>query len=151
MQQQLIELQAELKKTIVFITHDLDESLRLGDHIGILNGGRLVQVGTPEQIIMNPADDYVEAFVKDVNRAKVLRAKTIMIKPDQFNTSNIKLSEAFKVNESSYIEEFLPKVLADRSIIVVVDNKGDTKGYITEKELAISLSKTGYNEQAKTK
>ena len=149
MQQQLIELQAKLKKTIVFITHDLDESLRLGDHIGILNGGRLVQVGTPEQIIMNPADDYVEAFVKDVNRAKVLRAKTIMIKPDQFNTSNIKLSEAFKVNESSYIEEFLPKVLADRSTIVVVDNKGDTKGYITEKELAISLSKTGYNEQAK--
>ena len=61
MQKQLIELQAELKKTIVFITHDLDESLRLGDHIGILNGGRLVQVGTPIDIIMNPADDYVEA------------------------------------------------------------------------------------------
>ncbi len=150
MQQQLIELQSELKKTIVFITHDLDESLRLGDHIGILNGGRLVQVGTPEQIIMNPADDYVEAFVKDVNRAKVLRAKTVMIKPEKFNTTNIKLSEAFKVNEGSYIEEFLPKVLADRSTIVVVDNKGDTKGYITEKELAVSLSKTGYNESAKT-
>ena len=71
MQKQLIELQAELKKTIVFITHDLDESLRLGDHIGILNGGRLVQVGTPIDIIMKPADDYVAAFVKDVNRAKV--------------------------------------------------------------------------------
>ena len=149
MQQQLIELQAELKKTIVFITHDLDESLRLGDHIGILNGGRLVQVGTPEQIIMNPADDYVEAFVKDVNRAKVLRAKTVMVKPEQFDTSKVKLSDAFKVNEASYIEEFLPKVLAERPIIVVVDNKGDTKGYITEKELAISLSKTGYNESAK--
>ena len=149
MQQQLIELQAKLKKTIVFITHDLDESLRLGDHIGILNGGRLVQVGTPEQIIMNPADDYVEAFVKDVNRAKVLRAKTVMVKPEQFDTSKVKLSDAFKVNEASYIEEFLPKVLAERPIIVVVDNKGDTKGYITEKELAISLSKTGYNESAK--
>ena len=149
MQQQLIELQAELKKTIVFITHDLDESLRLGDHIGILNGGRLVQVGTPEQIIMNPADDYVEAFVKDVNRAKVLRAKTVMVKPEQFDTSKVKLADAFKVNEASYIEEFLPKVLAERPIIVVVDNKGDTKGYITEKELAISLSKTGYNESAK--
>ena len=149
MQKQLIDLQSELKKTIVFITHDLDESLRLGDHIGILNGGRLVQVGTPEQIIMNPADDYVEAFVKDVNRAKVLRAKTVMVKPDQFDTSKIKLSEAFKVNEASYIEDFLPKVLAERPIIVVVDNKGDTKGYITEKELAISLSKTGYNESAK--
>ena len=146
MQQQLIELQAELKKTIVFITHDLDESLRLGDHIGILNGGRLVQVGTPEQIIMNPADDYVEAFVKDVNRAKVLRAKTVMIKADQFNAKDLKLSDTYKVNESVYIEEFLPKVLSDRSTIVVVDNKGDTKGYITEKELAISLSKTAHKK-----
>ena len=57
MQKQLIDLQSELKKTIVFITHDLDESLRLGDHIGILNHGKLVQVGTPVDIIMNPADD----------------------------------------------------------------------------------------------
>ena len=78
MQKQLIDLQSELKKTIVFITHDLDESLRLGDHIGILNAGKLVQVGTPVDIIMNPADDYVEAFVKDVNRTKVIKAKIIM-------------------------------------------------------------------------
>tara|TARA_B110000444_G_scaffold34348_1_gene29752 strand:+ start:1 stop:1059 length:1059 start_codon:yes stop_codon:yes gene_type:complete len=150
MQQQLIELQAKLKKTIVFITHDLDESLRLGDHIGILNGGRLVQAGTPEQIIMSPADDYVKAFVKDVNRAKVLKAKTVMIKANEFNTNNIKLSETYKVNEGVYIEEFLPKVLENNSTIIVVDGKGDTKGYITSKELAISLSKTGYNETAKT-
>jgi len=59
MQKQLIELQAEIKKTILFITHDLDEALRLGDHIGILNHGRLVQVGSPIDIIMKPADDYV--------------------------------------------------------------------------------------------
>ena len=149
MQQQLIELQAELKKTIVFITHDLDESLRLGDHIGILNGGRLVQVGTPEQIIMNPADAYVEAFVKDVNRAKVLRAKTVMIKRDAFDGKNVKLSDTYKVSEGTYIEEFLPKVLQDRSTIVVVDSKGDTVGYITEKQLAVSLSKTSLND-AKT-
>ena len=150
MQQQLIELQAKLKKTIVFITHDLDESLRLGDHIGILNGGRLVQSGTPEQIIMNPADDYVKAFVKDVNRAKVLRAKTVMIKANEFDTNNIKLVETCKVDENIYIEEFLPKVLSDNCTVIVVDNKGDTKGYITSKELAISLSKTGYNESSKT-
>ena len=147
MQNQLIELQSQLKKTIVFITHDLDESLRLGDHIGILNGGRLVQAGTPEQIIMNPADDYVEAFVKDVNRAKVLRAKTVMVKANEFNTNNVKLSEVYKVDESSYIEQFLPKVLAERCTVMVVDKKGDTKGYITEKELAISLSKDGYNQK----
>ena len=150
MQQQLIELQAKLKKTIVFITHELDESLRLGDHIGILNGGRLVQVGTPEQIIMNPADDYVKAFVKDVNRAKVLRARTVMVKANEFDTKNIKLSDTFKVNENTYIEEFLPKILESNCTFVVVDSKGDTKGYVTSKELAISLSKTGYNESAKT-
>ncbi len=145
MQNQLIELQAKLKKTIVFITHDLDESLRLGDHIGILNGGRLVQAGTPEEIIMSPADDYVEAFVKDVNRAKVLRAKTVMIKANEFNSNDLKLAEVFKVDEGSYIEQFLPKVLADRCTIMVVDKKGDTKGYITEKELAVSLSKDAHN------
>jgi len=150
MQQQLIELQAKLKKTIVFITHDLDESLRLGDHIGILNGGRLVQAGTPEQIIMNPADDYVKAFVKDVNRAKVLKARTVMVRANEFDSNKIKLSDTYKVNESVYIEEFLPKVLADNSTIIVVDNKGDTKGYITAKQLSISLSKTGYNESSKT-
>ena len=145
MQNQLIELQSKLKKTIVFITHDLDESLRLGDHIGILNGGRLVQAGTPEEIIMSPADDYVEAFVKDVNRAKVLRAKTVMIKANEFNSNDIKLADVYKVDEGSYIEQFLPKVLADRCTVMVVDKMGDTKGYITEKELAISLSKDGYN------
>ena len=145
MQKQLLDLQSELKKTIVFITHDLDESLRLGDHIGILNGGRLVQAGTPEEIIMSPADDYVEAFVKDVNRAKVLRAKTVMIKANEFNSNEIKLADVLKVDEGSYIEQFLPKVLADRCTVMVVDKKGDTKGYITEKELAISLSKDGYN------
>ena len=142
MQKQLIDLQSELKKTIVFITHDLDESLKLGDHIGILNGGRLVQVGTPEEIIMNPADDYVTAFVKDVNRAKVLRAKTIMIKANEFDTKNIKLSETFKVAEGVFVEEFLPQVLKNRSTIMVVDQKGDTKGFITEKQLATALDKT---------
>jgi len=145
MQNQLLKLQGQLKKTIFFITHDLDESLKLGDHIGILNHGRLVQVGTPEDIIMNPADDYVAAFVKDVNRAKVLRAKTVMIKANEFNSNGIKLADVYKVDEGSYIEQFLPKVLADRCTVMVVDKMGDTKGYITEKELAISLSKDGYN------
>ena len=73
-----------------------------------------------------------------------------MIKANEFNSNNIKLSETYKVNEAVYIEEFLPKVLHNNSTIVVVDNKGDTKGYITSKELAISLSKTGYDESSKT-
>ena len=114
MQKQLIELQSKLKKTIVFITHDLDESLKLGDHIGILNGGRLVQVGRPEDIIMNPADDYVKAFVKDVNRSKVLRAQTVMTKKDQFDTKNINPSTIYKIDENTVIEEIIPKVLRER-------------------------------------
>ena len=140
MQKQLIDLQSELKKTIVFITHDLDESLRLGDHIGILNGGRLVQVGTPVEIIMNPADDYVKAFVKDVNRAKVLKAKVIMSPAKEAN--GIDKSNLIKVNEDQFIEEFLPQVVCTNANCEVVDKEGNTKGYITNKELQKSLSKS---------
>jgi glycine betaine/proline transport system ATP-binding protein len=142
MQDQLLELQSKLHKTIVFITHDLDESLKLGDHIGILNGGKLVQVGKPEEIIMNPADDYVAAFVKDVNRAKVLRAKTIMLSPEKYTSNGKGSGETHKVLENSFIEEFLPLVLEKRSVVEVIDKDGNTMGFITEKELGQSLSKT---------
>ena len=142
MQDQLAELQSKLHKTIVFITHDLDESLKLGDHIGILNGGRLVQVGKPEEIIMNPADDYVAAFVKDVNRAKVLRAKTIMLSAEQNPLNGKKSAETLKVNENSYVEEFLPIVLEQHSLVEVIDSQGNIMGFITEKEIAKSLSKS---------
>ena len=140
MQKQLLDLQSELKKTIVFITHDLDESLRLGDHIGILNAGKLVQVGTPVDIIMNPADDYVEAFVKDVNRAKVIKAKIIMKSINDSN--NIDKNNLVKVNEDQFIEEFLPQVVCTNSNCEVVDKQGNVKGYITNKELQKSLSKS---------
>jgi len=80
MQDQLIELQAKLKKTIIFITHDLDEALRIGDRIAILKDGILSQVGKPVDILLNPADAYVEAFVKDVNRARALSTETLMKK-----------------------------------------------------------------------
>ena len=140
MQKQLIDLQSELKKTIVFITHDLDESLRLGDHIGILNAGKLVQVGTPVDIIMNPADDYVKAFVKDVNRAKVIKAKIIMTKANE--TNGIDKSNLVKVNEDQFIEEFLPQIVCTNANCEVVDKSGNTKGYITNKELQSSLTKS---------
>ena len=82
MQDQLIELQSRLEKTIVFITHDLDEALRLGDRIAILKDGELVQQGAPEEILLQPATDYVEAFVKDVNRARALTVETVMKPPE---------------------------------------------------------------------
>ena len=140
MQKQLIALQSELKKTIVFITHDLDESLRLGDHIGILNAGKLVQVGTPVDIIMNPADDYVKAFVKDVNRAKVIKAKVIMTNINE--TNGIDKSNLIKVNEDQFIEEFLPQIVCTNANCEVVDKSGNTRGYITNKELQSSLTKS---------
>jgi len=142
MQNQLVELQSKLKKTIVFITHDLDESLKLGDHIGILNAGRLVQVGRPEDIILNPADDYVKAFVKDVNRSKVLRAKTVMTKIDKFDSSTINPSSTYKYDEDTFIEDLVPKVLKDRSTIEVIDKTGNTTGYISSDELSVALTKT---------
>jgi glycine betaine/proline transport system ATP-binding protein len=145
MQKQLINLQTELKKTIVFITHDLDESLRLGDHIGILNHGKLVQVGTPIDIIMKPADDYVAAFVKDVNRAKVIKAKVIMLTPEDFKKNGEKQSNTIKVNENDFLDEFLPKVCLTPATVEVVDNDGNIKGYITEKVLSKALTKTNTN------
>ena len=140
MQKQLLDLQSELKKTIVFITHDLDESLRLGDHIGILNAGKLVQVGSPVDIIMNPADDYVEAFVKDVNRARVIKAKVIMKPVNEAN--EIDKKNLIKIEEDQFIEEFLPQVVCSSSNCEVVDKKGNVKGYISNKELQKSLSKS---------
>jgi len=140
MQKQLIDLQSQLKKTIVFITHDLDESLRLGDHIGILNAGKLVQVGTPEEIIMKPADDYVKAFVKDVNRAKVIKAKIIMKKPNE--VGNIDKSNVIKVHEDQFIEEFLPQIVCSDANCEVVDKTGNIKGYITNQELQSSLTRS---------
>ncbi|MEZ8094248.1 glycine betaine/L-proline ABC transporter ATP-binding protein [Photobacterium swingsii] len=93
MQDQLIELQEKLHKTIVFITHDLDEALRLGDRIAILRDGVLVQQGRPVDILLNPADDYVEAFVKDVNRARALTVETVM-KPQVVRISAETIGEA---------------------------------------------------------
>ena len=79
MQSLLLELQAELFKTIVFITHDLDEALRIADYLVILKDGTVVQQGEPQSIILNPADAYIEKFVDDINRARVLRAESVMV------------------------------------------------------------------------
>ena len=78
MQDVLLDLQTELHKTIVFITHDLDEALRIGDKIAVLRDGAVIQQGDPQDIIMQPADDYIFDFVKDINRGRVLKVKTIM-------------------------------------------------------------------------
>ncbi len=78
MQSVLLDLQQEIGKTIVFITHDLDEALRLGDRIAILRDGEVVQQGTGQQIVLHPADEYIASFVRDVNRGRVIRCRTLM-------------------------------------------------------------------------
>ncbi|HET9248863.1 MAG TPA: glycine betaine/L-proline ABC transporter ATP-binding protein [Actinomycetota bacterium] len=78
MQDEVVRLQREVRKTMVFITHDLMEALKLGDRIAIMKDGRFVQVGTPEEVVAHPADDYVADFTKDVPRAHVLTARAIM-------------------------------------------------------------------------
>jgi glycine betaine/proline transport system ATP-binding protein len=87
MQDELLELQARMKKTIVFITHDLDEALKIGDRIAIMKDGRVVQTGTPEQILTEPADDYVTAFVQNVDRMNIITASAIMKKAEVMRTS----------------------------------------------------------------
>jgi glycine betaine/proline transport system ATP-binding protein len=81
MQDQLLELQKTLKKTIVFITHDLNEAMRLGDHIAVMRDGRIVQLGTAEDILVTPANDYVASFTQDVDRSRVLTAGAVMAEP----------------------------------------------------------------------
>ncbi|BFH12561.1 glycine betaine/L-proline ABC transporter ATP-binding protein [Paenibacillus melissococcoides] len=82
MQDELLELQQKMHKTIIFITHDLDEALRIGDRIALLKDGKLIQIGTPEQMLMDPADEYVERFVEGVDLSKVLTAAHIMRRPE---------------------------------------------------------------------
>ncbi|GEN56500.1 glycine betaine transport ATP-binding protein OpuAA [Halolactibacillus alkaliphilus] len=120
MQDELLDLQDSMKKTIIFITHDLDEALRIGDRIALMKDGLIVQIGTPEEILTNPANEYVERFVEDVDRSKVLTAGHIMHRPETVN-----------------IDKHGPRVALERmreeglSSIYVVDGHRNLKGYVT--------------------
>jgi len=84
LQTEFIKLSKQMKKTTVFITHDLDEAVRVGHRIAIMRDGRVVQIGTPEEIVVNPSDEYVADFVKGISRLKVVQAKTIMQPIEQY-------------------------------------------------------------------
>lgn len=120
MQDELLDLQQKMKKTIIFITHDLDEALRIGDRIALMKDGAIVQIGTPEEILVNPANDYVERFVEDVDRSKILTASHIMKRPETVD-----------------IEKHGPRVALERireqglSSIYVVDRSRKLRGYVT--------------------
>jgi len=115
MQDQVIALQRDLKKTMIFITHDLAEALKLGDHIAIMKDGKFVQTGTPEEVVAHPADDYVADFTKDVPRAHVLTARSIMA-PVNGNAP----SDGPSVSADTVVQELIPMVAeADRTIRVM--------------------------------
>ena len=115
MQNEVRRLQNEMKKTMIFITHDLAEALKLGDRIAIMKDGAFVQVGTPEEVVAHPADDYVADFTKDVPRAHVLTARAIM-RPVNGRGS----VEGPTVGPSTVVQELIPMVAdADRTIRVV--------------------------------
>lgn len=136
MQDLLIELQQDLHKTIVFITHDLDESLKLADHLVILKDGDIIQQGEPQHILLNPNDPYIEDFVSDINRARVLRTRSVMLP----------LAEEDKVPETSGRIDYndtLESVITesggeiDKSYLVTKDEK--PVGFLDMKELVKAL------------
>ena len=97
MQDELIDLQHKMKKTIIFITHDLDEAIKLGDRIMLMKDGKVIQIGKPEEILANPADEYVERFVQSVDRSGLLTAADIMSKP--WTTANINKNPLVALSE----------------------------------------------------
>jgi len=112
MQNEFLKIQSTLKKTIIFITHDFDEAIKLADRIIIMNEGIIVQIGSPEDLIMKPADDYVKEFTEDLPRERLLSVKSIM--NDNKNPSN-----SSNVYEDEKIFKILEKVLSEGSVSVI--------------------------------
>jgi glycine betaine/proline transport system ATP-binding protein len=125
MQEILLNLQEELHKTIVFITHDLDEALRLGDQIAILRDGEVVQQGTVQQIVLKPADDYITDFVRDINRGRVLRVKAVM-------DTNVLPESGTGISVCLSLEDAVPKLAEHGNDPVPVQDKtGKVVGSLT--------------------
>ncbi|RUL53597.1 quaternary amine ABC transporter ATP-binding protein [Lysinibacillus antri] len=131
MQDELLDLQQKVRKTIIFITHDLNEALRIGDRIALMKDGKIIQIGTGEDILTNPANDYVKTFLEDVDRSKVLTVENAMIRPISVN-----------------VELDGPKVALKRmreeevSVLLAIDKKREFIGYITADD-ALEAAKRG--------
>ena len=133
MQDILLDLQKELHKTIIFITHDLDEALRIGDEISILRDGEVIQTGDPQDIILKPTDKYIADFIKDINLSRVLKIGSIMEKTT--NASGPKLLSNTSVEEALQIMNS-----TDKGVAVVVDVKGKTIGKVSIKNLITAIA-----------
>ncbi|WP_033826450.1 glycine betaine/L-proline ABC transporter ATP-binding protein ProV [Bacillus andreraoultii] len=139
MQNELLNLQDKLKKTIVFITHDLNEALRLGDRIALMRDGSIVQIGTAEEILTNPANEYVERFVEDVDFSKVLTAGHVMKQP-----------ESIRIDRGPRVAL---KIMRDAGIssVYVVDKKDLLLGAITAQDASEAIKSGQSLEEAMTR
>ena len=129
MQEEFLRLQNLLHKTIIFITHDFDEAIKLADRIAIMKDGLIIQVGTPEQLVINPATNYVKEFTNDILRSKVLTASSIMEK-----ISN-KTNNYIKINEKSVVESFAADLIDNNKNALVVNDGNKEVGVITKEKV----------------
>ncbi len=129
MQNMLLELQDELEKTIVFITHDLEEALRIGDQVAILQEGSVVQQGRPEDIVLTPADDHVADFVRDVNRGKLIRVEHVM-KPARDSSAGPGIPAGTELERAALV---LAQAAADRG--TVTGAGGKALGQVSQSDL----------------
>jgi glycine betaine/proline transport system ATP-binding protein len=143
MQGILLDLQNELHKTIVFITHDLDEALRIGDDIAILRDGELIQKGNPQSIVLKPADDYVADFTKDVNRARVLTLNTLS------HGSGTK--KGLPLNSDLSIEEAMQEMIVSDHNLVTVMKEGKSIGQVSLNDMVAAIAKPKTSESGAAK
>ena len=136
LQTEFIKLSKQMKKTTVFITHDLDEAVRVGHRIAIMRDGMVIQIGTPEEIVINPADEYVADFVKGISRLKVVQAKTIMQSIKDYENKFGTLSDDNELVDENDLLSKLIETSISKDKPIVVSNKSDQKiGVITQSDL----------------
>ena len=136
LQSEFIKLSKQMKKTTVFITHDLDEAVRVGHRIAIMRDGEVVQIGTPEEIVVNPSDEYVADFVKGISRLKVVQAKTIMQSIEEYKKTfgdNLRNNE--RVNENYILSKLIETSVTEDKPIIVTNNDNLEVGIITQSDL----------------
>ena len=147
LQTEFIKLSKQMKKTTVFITHDLDEAVRVGHRIAIMRDGAVVQIGTPEEIVVNPADDYVADFVKGISRLKVVQAKTIMKSIKDYENKFGSLDNDNElVDENDVLSKLIETSISKDKPIVVTDKNNLKIGVISQSDLLKAVVEGNENE-----
>ncbi|EJJ28178.1 glycine betaine/L-proline transport ATP binding subunit [Rhizobium sp. CF142] len=150
LQDEFRQLTKSLGKSAVFITHDLDEAIRIGDRIAIMKDGVIIQTGTAEDIILNPADDYVAEFVAGISRLHLIKAHSVMHSVSEFqrHDPHSDISSLARTTPDADIDELISLTMqSDRDAIAVVDN-GEVVGVVTPRSLLMGVKGTSTNDRA---